>query len=397
MTPAPLLLPNFGAEEREYSNGAQKAGARLHPILREAAWLWSLLFGESATSLGEPTGAWPDLLGMRPDGPAFPWLESRPGRGVAWLSTKTAWDELRGAGAAPAMPAPEIVRRVHDKAFAQEVASELGLSPGCLEGLIRILEPLELRTGVAVEKIAEWIASLPPWVRGSWTIKPRLGSSGRGRLGAGQSAERTMALGTAPGRALPFGNGALARLERRGGAVLEPWLERHVDLSTQLHVAPSGEVEILGTTRQVITPSGVYLGSRGRIEDGEIVVGSGFEQELRGAAVKLGRAAARAGYFGPCGVDAFSFRGPDDAEVLRPIVELNARFTMGTIALGLLRRARAAGVLEGRHRAWLFSLRGLADVRREGLDFVPLGALSSLALAESEEAIDELLQSGGVA
>jgi len=53
----------------------------------------------------------------------------------------------------------------------------------------------------------------------------------------------------------------------------------------------------------------------------------------------VARAAHAQGYHGPCGVDAFAFRGPD-GPLLRPAVELNARFTLGTIVTGLLRRAR---------------------------------------------------------
>ena len=39
------------------------------------------------------------------------------------------------------------------------------------------------------------------------------------------------------------------------------------------------------------------------------------------------------GFAGPCGVDAFSFRGPDREPLFRPLVEWNGRFTMGTVAL----------------------------------------------------------------
>ncbi len=387
MSRGPVLLPNLGAEE-----GPRHVADRSHPILRDVTSLWALLFSDRATMVGDLPIAWPPALEPRSGAPAFPWVEDRA-RGIAWLSTRSAWDELRELGAAPAMPTPAIVERVHDKAFALEVALERELVPSCLREHLEILDPLELRTGVATDRIADWIARLPPWVHGSWTIKPRIGSSGRGRIGgrlAEPSAEGPMD-GAASGlpRTPPR---ALARLGRRGGAILEPWLDRRVDLSTQLHIARSGVVEILGTTRQLLSPAGVYLGSRGILgSDGACDSGSPFDGALRSAALRLGAAAADAGFFGACGVDAFTFAGPGGEETLRPVVELNARFTMGTIALGLLQRAREAGLLDV-PSAWIFSLR--APTRpAEGVLRLPLGDRAALLLAPTEAALDTALAS----
>jgi len=53
-------------------------------------------------------------------------------------------------------------------------------------------------------------------------------------------------------------------------------------------------------------------------------------------------AARERGYAGPAGVDAFVFADPEapgaGAPILRPVVELNARFTAGTVTIGLVRR-----------------------------------------------------------
>lgn len=76
------------------------------------------------------------------------------------------------------------------------------------------------------------------------------------------------------------------------------------------------------------------MDSRGRVTSG-----SRFDEALREAAVCVASAAAATGFFGPCGLDALTFRAEHGDEVLRPVVEFNARFTAGTVALGLLRRA----------------------------------------------------------
>ena len=51
------------------------------------------------------------------------------------------------------------------------------------------------------------------------------------------------------------------------------------------------------------------------------------------------------GFYGICGLDAFAFRSSGGAEVLRPVVEFNARFTVGTISIGLVERALRCGVV----------------------------------------------------
>jgi hypothetical protein len=74
--------------------------------------------------------------------------------------------------------------------------------------------------------------------------------------------------------------------------------------------------------------------SRGRVDSAHPEDGA-----LREAACELALAARDAGYHGPCGVDAFVFRGPAGEPLLRPLVELNARFTVGTLAIASVRRA----------------------------------------------------------
>lgn len=388
MSGGPVLLPNFGAEE----GAGKRPPAKLPPFVQTAAGLWRLLFGGEATLLGATPLPWPEALGPRQEAPAFPWIEARR-RGVSWLSTREAWDELRGEGVAPAMPSPETVAKVHDKGFAHGVAKELGLIPPCLEAHIELLDPLDLSGGVATGKIVEWMARLPDWVHGSWAIKPRSGTSGRGRLGGKIPRGGGTASDRAPSPAAAIPAGSMARLAKRGGAILEPWLERKEDYSVQLHLARSGAVEVLGTTKQLLSSSGVYLGNRGLLDElGEATTGTAWEEELRRAALAVGEAAAGAGFFGPCGVDAFSFRGPSDEELLRPVVELNARFTMGTVALGFLRRAKLAGRAEGM-RAFFFTLRG-EGLSAPGVLRLPLGGGAALLLAPSEAALDRALSLG---
>ena len=102
---------------------------------------------------------------------------------------------------------------------------------------------------------------------------------------------------------------------------------------------------LLGSLRQLVARSGVYRGHYGQVDSrGRIFSGSPWDETIREAAVEAALEARTRGYWGPCGTDAFSFmlpaaEGSGGETLLRPIVEFNARFTMGIVAIGLVRRA----------------------------------------------------------
>ncbi|NNL67217.1 MAG: hypothetical protein HKP30_13300 [Myxococcales bacterium] len=231
------------------------------------------------------------------------------------------------------------------------MACEEGLVPPVLRGRIDELEPEALRAADAADAIDARLAAWPAWARARFTLKPRIGSSARGRVAGADGRVDRETLGA-----------ALARLAERGGALLEPWLERRADFSVQLHVASEG-VTVLASLEQEVAPSGVFLGHRGEIDSrGRIFSGHPAEESLREAAAGVAVAARERGYVGPCGVDGFSFREPETgAEALRPVVELNARFTAGTVTAGLIRRAlphvkRALGLGPGERLRFRFRL-----------------------------------------
>ncbi len=335
MSGAPVLFPNLGAEEGE---GWRRAHSL--PKVRETAAWWTTLFCRDATCIAVPGAAsrsLPPELEEDAGGAAFSFLETG-GSLVPWLSTDEAAKLAEASGLELAAARPEVVLRVHDKAFALRVAEREGLVPQELEGAIEIMEPELLQHP---EEALQHIHR----IRGKgFVLKPRLGSSGRGRVRA-DTAEVS---------------GALDRLAERGGCVVEPWLERTEDLSAQLWIAPSGELRILGTLRQELTPYGVWSAHTGVVDAaGAVSSSSRHDEVLRGAAVCLARAAAQVGFYGSCGLDAFVFRSPGGAEVLRPVVEFNARFTMGTISIGLVERALRCGVVRPPARFRFSGERGL--------------------------------------
>jgi hypothetical protein len=331
----PVLLANLGAEEGE---GVRSRAATA--VARRVASLWALLFGSSAASAeGIPAASWPTAWGARPVQPAFDWLSQQPGL-VPWLSTEGSASEARRRGLSHHAPDPAIVRSVDDKAFATSLARDEGLLPSELASQLQVFEPDELMGDGIHEALTRALAGWPEARRRSWILKPRHGSSGRGRW-------------LSTGDALPP-PATLARLARRGGAVLEPWLDRVWDASVQLHVTRGGAVTVLGVTKQLLTEQGLVLGNCGELrQDGSSTFGGELDERLVHAATVVTQAAAATGFHGPCGVDSFAYREDGGAESVRPVVELNARCTTGTISLGLLRRAIELGGVPRAHR-WSF-------------------------------------------
>jgi hypothetical protein len=241
--------------------------------------------------------------------------------------------------------------------------------------MIAVFEPDVLRDADgAVAEIEERLASWPSWTRGRFTLKPRFGTSGRGRV-AGEAGR------------VAAGRDAFARLAESGGAILEPWLKRSCDLSAQLWIDPNGQIVLLGTTELLVAGSGLYRGHRGLVDSrGRVTSGNRYDEAVREAAVAVAQHAAVAGYRGPCGVDAFAFEVESGRVALRAAVEFNARFTLGTVAIGLLRRALPGLGPErfprpGELRAFRFQL----DAPSEGWpEFSDANAVLSIPLGDPE-------------
>ena len=163
--PERTLLANLGAEEGD--GGRRMATAS--PV-QAAASLWASLFGSSARREGAPASPW--------DEPAFDWLPTQGG--VAWWADESASAALSDVGPPwPGTP-PESVAAVHDKAFALRE----GALPPALRGIVRAFEPGELRSqDEAVQALRNYLKDWPPSLRRRFCLKPRLGSSGRGREG----------------------------------------------------------------------------------------------------------------------------------------------------------------------------------------------------------------------
>lgn len=336
VTDQALLFANFGAEEGE--DDTLPSGRAGRTVL---APLWSFIFDADIAldNDGElpPRPAW---FGESQSLAAFEWLRGARGL-VPWLSTMRAQKRADELALKLWGPSPKSVWQVSDKAWAHEMTTALGLVPADLQRWFLPIAPGLLQDEPrAKERIEAHIRSLPPCPNG-YTLKPRYGSSGRGRVIV---------------RELPLPDAVCAsfrRLAARGGAMLEPWLSRTADLSVQMCIG-ADDVDILATTEQLLRPSGMYEGNRGLLTRDGIRSGTGHDEYLIETGKKIGATLQEAGFRGPCGIDAFTFTH-EGTEVLRPFVELNARFTTGTLAAGIIQRAIAAGKIVPGQR-WQFGI-----------------------------------------
>ncbi|MFP6656401.1 MAG: DUF455 family protein, partial [Myxococcota bacterium] len=372
------LLPNLGAEE-----GDDWRAYTSQPRVRMAARLWALLFEPDAClTVPEPgvkrawtrtacRALWPSALGPLPNHPVFEWLRLTDGP-LAWLNTQSleansqvfADSELAG-------PSATLLAAVHDKAFAVRTAAEMGLHSADLASMIRVIDPEEFQSpDRLIQALEAALHEWPDWTEHAFTLKPRQGSSGRGRVAGTEHFDRESI------------RGAFPRLASRGGAILEPWLKRSCDLSVSMFVpGPEQQQEpttILGSLEMIVTASGGYRGHCGEVDArGRIFSGHPEDEKLRVDAVSVAGKARQIGFFGPCGVDAFGYL-EQGHERLRSLVEFNARTTMGTVIIGLVRRALPH----------LRKTRDLTPGDRHGF-------LVTFIDPNQREALDELIRDGG--
>jgi len=163
--------------------------------------------------------------------------------------------------------------------------------------------------------------------------------------------------------------------------VIEPWLERELDFSIQLEMEPR-HLKLRGYTGLINDRKGQFQANYAeanyarRLPAGvmalfrEVPGIAGQLQRLYGNIFSLLEAELReAGFVGPLGIDAFVYRTTEGTCRLKPIVEINPRYTMGRLTVELMKQA-----CPGSHG--LFRLVNLAQLRAEGFADFPSYARS---------------------
>ena len=175
--------------------------------------------------------------------------------------------------------------------------------------------------------------------------------------------------------------------------IVEPWLERVLDFSVQLEMTRDG-LKLCGFTGLVNDPRGQFQANWADSASARRVPGNlphpfleqigqpgKLYQFYREVFAQLEEQLRVAGYLGPLGIDAFIHRTSEGLLRLKPVVEINLRYTMGRLTLELMKHTCPGSV-------GVFRLASRAMARAEGLgSFVDyaraLGSRAPLRLAGS--------------
>lgn len=247
----------------------------------------------------------------------------------------------------------DSVRRVNDREFGFELEREFVCG---LPGLARVSSHAELL--VAIRLAAEALRTPEGKIR--WVVKSRFGMASRSRI-----------LGTGIQLDDPSAGWLWKQLQKNGHVYFEPWIECDDEFtvrefSTQWMISQNDEPPVLRgwtetRTEQTGTPYAWFCKAGVPFSESE------FRLALPVLKAAVERVAA-AGYFGPVGIDSmqFPFSGGgstgdggtgecsmpaarieaavgetaigETAKVVRPLQDINARLTMGRVALELAER-----------------------------------------------------------
>lgn len=205
-------------------------------------------------------------------------------------------------------PPLRVVQEINSRRFSFALECELSVN---------------LPAAALVENHAELNKALEKFSPESgWVIKSEWGMSARERI-----------LGRGPTRSDAHAGWADKRFQVGESLIVEPWVIPIAEAGLQFDVPRRNEglPDCVGITELLTNRSGVYQGSR---------FDNGNEYNWLDA-VQTGQIVAERvqtlGYFGPLGLDAMWYRGENGEPKLRPIQDLNGRWTMGRLSLGFRR------------------------------------------------------------
>jgi hypothetical protein len=227
-----------------------------------------------------------------------------------WTPSVVAAGEQAGAIVQP-LPF-DTVARVNSKLWSHALEVELGTG-----------QP-SAALAATIEELKEAVARACPRPDDKWVVKSPHGFAARDRV-----------LGRGPLLDEPQAKWSRGRIARGETLIFQPWLEVVREYGVVLEISPDGAVEVQGIsdlqTNGAGTGTGYILGR---------APASQRMAELERIASLVGERLFREGYFGPVGIDALEHAGG-----LHPLLEINARYTMGFVALAVERSLKPSAPL----------------------------------------------------
>lgn len=196
-------------------------------------------------------------------------------------------------------PSLEVVTRVNDKRFSHELEKHFGV------------ELPYARVVASLDELDTAVRECPH----DWVLKHPFGVSARQR-----------AVGKR-GHLSESGRGWACKQLAHWNLLFEPWVDPRRDFSLHFHIGRDGAVDFIGHCELVPDPGGVYRGN-------VVLPGKAVPGEALACGRSVANELASLGYWGPVGIDAFEGM-LGDRPVLRPLVEINARYSFGRLTLAL--------------------------------------------------------------
>jgi hypothetical protein len=221
---------------------------------------------------------------------AFPW---------GW--DLSAEQRLAGYGAVSAHPQFDVVKNVNSRRFSSDLARSINApAPGTIVySMTDALSALKMIPGVAL-------------------VKPVYGSSGVGHLRIDKD------------NATQFPKLEKMIVSSAEGISIEPFLDRIDDFAVNFTLEQDSSVSGITFHQGLIDSRGTFRGIM--LYPDNSFLGKWYEPLCQGMDA-ASKALHGAGYFGPVGIDSFTY---NDGGTLRinALCEINARLTMGSVARG---------------------------------------------------------------
>ena len=312
-----LFYGNFDFEESLIRPNGQSRSKAVERILAELATTWVAVaeqddliwcplpvnqgFVDRLQEAGWPRFRLVSRLDEIPPGCEFaPW---------GWTEEAVAFGER--AQAVFDTPPLEAVKDVNSRQFSYELSQSLR-KPLSESAVVTTVD--ELIGTIHHENLGE----------GHWIIKTEFSQASRDRyIWSNQNSQNFDEM-------VSWANRQTSRGQR---LYVEPFLQCEAEVGVQLEIDRTGDVKLVGLAEMII-------GAGSSRYDGSIVsppADQAVWQKAVTVALDFGRAAAERGYFGPMGIDAMRYRDHDGTIRLQPIQDVNARWTMGRLSLGLRR------------------------------------------------------------
>lgn len=227
-------------------------------------------------------------------------------KGLPWGWSRESVNRLEKTGAQCFYPDLSVVKEVNSRKFSFIVNQSTNTGvPGA-----QLLESMK-----------QLYHSMKSWQQFPYVIKPLFGNAGYGFVRR-ESSKLT--------------EGGLKQVElffnKNNGVIIEPWYNRCYDISSKCSIDHNGNIEDIRHHRTLSNSAGTFIADW--IDRNDTTVNSWrdtLDKVTHETAVQL----FKKGYFGPVGFDSFIWEDQTGAQKLAPIIEINARHPMSSIAYAL--------------------------------------------------------------